>query len=726
MRVIKSFFLLILCTGFGNLLLAQKTYFKTYFSGSNIYDVIELDSSFWAATESKIVNVNKLTKEASYYSLPDKHPIFDYSGFKFLKDASGKLWVGGNYGLYYWDNSQWIKYLNLKHSKFQSPIKMLCSDPKSGIWFVDKNYVNEIIHIDGNVLTTFPVGNALLIEFASFDLNNDLWLNTTDDGFSKGGIYRLKDSMTLEPRFGDTSWKVAVVLSTYFDKDKTVYMSGIARKDGSSSDFLVKYVNGQWIEIYKPVDGVSPSKLRDISIDSKGNKFLITGRHVLNFTSDTLKYYIRLRTDATCLRLFSEGRVLVGTQQPAFPALGVGDGAFLFKDRILIDSFKLGTGKFNSNEIYCLNLDADSNLWVGSYFDHLSVKKKNGWIEYYNTDPAVPLMPEVILRKKDTMIAVGEFGIHYWFNNEWHYQYMDLYGNKSATIGSNGNVYLSASHRNVCEMNLYDQKCFPNLKFPGINILDKPLCTDKFGRVWVGAGNYLYHTNDTGGWTQVNTSGWGWPELGDKAIMKFDSKNHLWITTSHKQIYEFTGKYMVKHSPNYNNKIYPYYRGNAMAPDLNGNMFIGTYWDGLFRYDGKNWFVYDTSNSGLLSNDINAIALKNNGFWLGTALGVVDFTQFGPGTMVSNLKDTVAEITTFAESLQIKLYPNPSKGKINIESQYYKKLYFETFNIDGRLIEEGYFTKSTSFNIQTPGFYVCRIFDPETNLSTIKKFTIEP
>ena len=36
---------------------------------------------------------------------------------------------------------------------------------------------------------------------------------------------------------------------------------------------------------------------------------------------------------------------------------------------------------------------------------------------------------------------------------------------------------------------------------------------------------------------------------------------------------------------------------NAIAIDGNGNKWIGTYDRGLAKFDGTNWTVYDTSNS---------------------------------------------------------------------------------------------------------------------------------
>ena len=701
----KYYIFLILLFGVSNIASAQKTYFQTYFSGSNIYDVVECDSNFWYLTESKIVNENKLTKKITYYQLPDKGKIYDYKYHKFLKDSSGKLWIGGK-GLYYLSNDKWIKHP--KFNKPQTGISMFCSDPKGGIWFDDWG----LYYLNGDSLHSYPFSASYTTNVSIFDKKNDLWFEEHNNSLlsnTNNGIYRFRDSFILKPIFRDTSWKSKEIYSAFFDNNNTLYLSGIAVKNKNSydpSDFLIKYSNGVWTDIYAPLlDNLEPSRLRNILVESNGSKWITTRNFLLNFSSDTIKYHTLMRSYISVIKNISMERLFVGTRNPDYPVLGVGDGAWIFKNGKIIDSLKLGTGKFNTNEINCLSFDKDSSLWIAGSLDHISIKSKNGWYEHYDNNLSIPVMPDVILQKKDTMIVIGENGVHYWFDNEWHFLSMDIDGKKQAIIGDNGNVFLSAYYRDVCEVNLNYTNCFSNLKFTknAPNAFDKPMCKDKNGRIWVGSGNFLYHTNDSGGWTKVNTTDWGWSELSDITRMNFDSKNHLWITTGKYNIYEFNGKYMVKHTPNYSKKTYPYYRGNTIITDSIGNIYIGCYEDGLYRYDGKNWFVYDTSNSGLLNNNINAIAIKSNGLWLGTDLGLVDFTNFGPGKLVSNTTDTVAQVNQFSNLVNIQLYPNPTNSTIHIEGLSIGN--YKIVNYLGQTLSTGKLTNQINVEFLKPGIY---------------------
>lgn len=70
----------------------------------------------------------------------------------------------------------------------------------------------------------------------------------------------------------------------------------------------------------------------------------------------------------------------------------------------------------------------------------------------------------------------------------------------------------------------------------------------------------------------------------------------------------------------------------AIAVDSQKNKWVGTsdlYYTkswGVARYDGTNWDFFNTSNSGIVSNNVEAIAVEDNGcIWFGTPSGVSCF-----------------------------------------------------------------------------------------------------
>jgi ligand-binding sensor domain-containing protein len=97
-----------------------------------------------------------------------------------------------------------------------------------------------------------------------------------------------------------------------------------------------------------------------------------------------------------------------------------------------------------------------------------------------------------------------------------------------------------------------------------------------------------------------------WLGTWQNGIIKYDNTDWINFTTSNSSL------------PN--NQI------NSIANDSNGNIWIGTS-SGLTKFDGTNWTNYNTTNSNLPTNSVVSIAIdNNNNVWLTTANELVEFT----------------------------------------------------------------------------------------------------
>lgn len=61
----------------------------------------------------------------------------------------------------------------------------------------------------------------------------------------------------------------------------------------------------------------------------------------------------------------------------------------------------------------------------------------------------------------------------------------------------------------------------------------------------------------------------------------------------------------------------------AVAVDSKGNIWTGSFFAGTSKFDGTNWTSYNTTNSGLASNNIAAVAAdsSSNNIWFATNNG---------------------------------------------------------------------------------------------------------
>ena len=87
-------------------------------------------------------------------------------------------------------------------------------------------------------------------------------------------------------------------------------------------------------------------------------------------------------------------------------------------------------------------------------------------------------------------------------------------------------------------------------------------------------------------------------DLGS-GLAKFDGTNWTVYNTSNSGLPDNMGSY-------------------SLAIDGSGNKWIGTH-VGLAKFDGTNWTVYNNSNSGLPDNSVRSIAIDGSGNkWIGT------------------------------------------------------------------------------------------------------------
>ena len=139
---------------------------------------------------------------------------------------------------------------------------------------------------------------------------------------------------------------------------------------------------------------------------------------------------------------------------------------------------------------------------------------------------------------------------------------------------------------------------------------------DQNGNKWI-ADSYNLTKFDGQNWVIYNSENSPYPGGNVNSISAFD--NEIWVCTSNGLVIFTNGNFEIlgTQSGLPSNYIYCGFKVNESS------MWVGTNL-GLCYFNGTDWMVYDTNNSGLPVNNVTSIKIDNNNIkWIGTAGGGV-------------------------------------------------------------------------------------------------------
>ncbi len=246
--------------------------------------------------------------------------------------------------------------------------------------------------------------------------------------------------------------------------------------------------------------------------------------------------------------------------------------------------------------ITSIKIDGAGNKWLGT-FEGLKKFDGTNWTTYSTSNSAIPgltvLNVEIDLEGNiwvGTYNGVGKFNGSTW----------QVYNTGNSTLRNNQ--------------------------------VNKILC-DSQGRIWVGTQDGL-SSFINGTWTGYDPSNSTLFYSGIIFDIAEDGYGRIWIAEStdlHKFENESWHKYWAGHTI------------RTLGVDTENHLWLGTYNEGIFEYEGGTWYdyfhttVYTTSNSGLCNNAVFSFAAVDNGdHWAGTFNGLSHFTYSLTGSTDAN------------------------------------------------------------------------------------------
>lgn len=179
---------------------------------------------------------------------------------------------------------------------------------------------------------------------------------------------------------------------------------------------------------------------------------------------------------------------------------------------------------------------------------------------------------------------------------------------------------------------------------------------DKDNNIWFGTDNGCLVKFDGENWTIYDST--NSPIKWQIWTLAVDPVNNLWIGTygSEGGLIKFDG--VEWHE--YNLDQYGI-NGTSIFDieiDKHGNFWMGTYWDGLTKFDGEKFTIFNSQNSGLggglgnLMDEINCVAIDDSGYiWIGSDHGGA--AMFDGDSQWTNFHDSDSTVDASIYTLEI-------------------------------------------------------------------------
>lgn len=152
----------------------------------------------------------------------------------------------------------------------------------------------------------------------------------------------------------------------------------------------------------------------------------------------------------------------------------------------------------------------------------------------------------------------------------------------------------------------------------------------------------------------------------DKVMAMESDGNSLWVASRGGGLCKIEIATGEKTFYNKGNSLIPSNNIEAVAIDLQNNIWIGTYDQGLVKFDGQNWEHFTMDNSDLPRNDIYDLKIDSDGnLWIGSLFGITKFdgTNFYTYTIPAYTAATTMLVLA-PDDIYIAWYENSFKGEI--------------------------------------------------------------
>lgn len=627
----------------------------------------------------------------SFKHLDVSNGLSNNSVLSINQDSTGFIWFGTNYGLNRFDARNFKVFKNDPTNKnsisTENRIKNLALGTDNKIWIIS-NGLDLYNSEDNSFESIIPQSEGFLRVLQ--DSHGNLWIGSLNQLLFKSAnskkIIPLKISkniITVSSLFEDNKHHMWVGTSDglfelfFFNKKLIV-------KRHFSNQFKIDLNNDEITSI------VQDKKLK-YWIGTKKN-----GLYLFDKKSMNLNHFVKNNNDKNSLvhntirkiLLHKNGDLWIGTQ----------DGLSILNPYThQFNNYQHDSTNPNSlsqNSIYDIFQDKNGSVWIGTYFGGVNVvySVNTPFTIYQNNTNKNSLSSNVIStiiedNRHNLWIGTEAGGLNY-FNrsNQQFTSYKNNINNKNSlssnlvraiVIDKNQNLWIGTSYGGL---NFFDTKSyiFKIFKRNGNNSIASGevncLLINKQNKLFIGTEEGINIYDITQQKFCLTASKKSTLMKEPTYVLFEDKKNAVWIGTAGK-IYIYQGS---KFQPqNFKNSISESfnYRTNCFQQDNQGNMWVGTYHNGLALLNLKNnTFKIFNTKDGLPSDNILAIKEDNDSnLWISTDNGLVKYNPrlntFRSFNMLDGLPDNQFNNNSVLKDNQGRMFFGTYNGLVSFMPQ---------------------------------------------------------
>lgn len=564
---------------------SQQSNWMSFYCGKVIESIVTKGKDLWVSSSVGFAKINLET---------DAIQLFDKTNSRVNFDISKNLYIKNDGTLFY---TKWFS---------------------SGIgYFVNNNFVDvkNIGDFRSNIIF--------------FDKNDYLWLGTRDGIASYSFTSNYYFQQILSFTTSNSSLPSSSVVAAQFDSKGNLWIACTGYDQGGSTlsykGGIAKYDGLTWTIYTKANSPLTTNQINCLTIDKNDNVWIGTYNGYLHKISNNVwsTYSIPQKTagDATSFTINtlasdSSGNIWVGT---LFRGLYKFDGSNW-------KAFKAMGTKLSSDFIKALAVDYKNRLWVGTQLGLFRLEGDD-FIEYSTSNSKIPSTQLNNLIKDSR-------------NNLWFI--CDDYGSYNSGKTTGGVVKYDGK-----DFTFFDANQLTNL-----NDYYRLITEDCNSNIWVTSGSGLlkydgfewklfkypaqFNNDITGLTSDLMGNIWMGSNLGD--LIKFDGLNYSVYPAAQyslpkeriSSMTSYGNNVLITYSKNQSviisinsklskkNLLYerlesPFNDIYCIRKNNNGNLWIGSVSNGLARFDGEKWKIFNSENSELPSNSITSISFDNNG-----------------------------------------------------------------------------------------------------------------